>query len=407
MGQSLGKNPEENRKPKEVGVYTHLQGLSCQQFNTIWNIFINHDDAAIDVTSSTFEDILIEFCHGFDAMEIEIMKEDKSADFTLLTTSDEDKKSIISKYYKRFIEDHESKQEEEAEVVEPRSILEGKMDVFHLLVGLLLLSKLTKKERIKTLYEWFTCFEDETDPGLEEDDFLLPLKTIMNSVMVVTHKNDLTDEEIQVIRDEICQEMEKARALSNMDKENNESAKNGVSVGGSSTGGTKAETKTNVDAKQTVKFHFQDIWRWAESSPIVTSWIKLLGAGQTDYDSDGENESKTNPADEDEEHEHDDEIHNEIKERSDKEHLHMETDGNDDLFASAGGGDEFMAVKPATGTIQHMHKKIKQISGSNGSRNGPARVSPAKYDAHGMLVDEVSFDKENLKIQVKLQQNHV
>ena len=81
-------------------------------------------------------------------------------------------------YFKRFIEDHESKQEEEAEVVEPHSNLEGKMDVFHLLVGLLLLSKLTKKERIKTLYEWFTCFEDEADPGLEEDDFLLPLKTI-------------------------------------------------------------------------------------------------------------------------------------------------------------------------------------------------------------------------------------
>ena len=39
----------------------------------------------------------------------------------------------------------------------------------------------------------------------------------MNTVMVVTLKNDLTDYEIQIIRDEICQEMLRARELSAAD----------------------------------------------------------------------------------------------------------------------------------------------------------------------------------------------
>merc|ERR1711988_182134 len=127
------------------------------------------------------------------------------------------------------------------------------MDVFHLLVGLLLLSKLTKQERIATLYDWFTCFEDEADSGLEEDDFLLPLKTIMNSVMVVTLKNDLTDEEIQIIRDEICQEMEKSRKASIAKKESEEDSKNTAVTGAGSTGGTKVETKTSIDVKKPVR----------------------------------------------------------------------------------------------------------------------------------------------------------
>ena len=37
----------------------------------------------------------------------------------------------------------------------------------------------------------------------------------------------------------------------------------------------------------------------------------------------------------------------------------MDPDSSEDPFANsaAGGGDEFMAVKPCTGTIQHIHKK--------------------------------------------------
>ena len=87
-----------------------------------------------------------------------------------------------------------------------------------------------------------------------------------------------------------------------------------------------------------------------------------------------------------------------FRERSPKEHMNMDPDSSEDPFANsaAGGGDEFMAVKPCTGTIQHIHKKIKQISGANGSRknksSGSGSTSKA-CDHHGMPVNEIDFER--------------
>ena len=225
---------------------------------------MNHDDAAIDVSSSTFEDIITEFCRGFDAIRKESLG---ASDFTLVTS--DDPTDVLNKYFAKFVEDHASTDENSASNVPSSLDPNKKMDVFHLFVGLLLLSKLSKKERIQLLYFWFTCFEDEEDPGLEEDDFLLPLKTIMNTVMVVTLKNDLTDHEIQIIRDEICQEMLRARDLSAAD------IKKSDGMVDDADGGAKAGKKVEA-AADGGKFYFKDIWRWAESSPMVTSWIKLV-----------------------------------------------------------------------------------------------------------------------------------
>ena len=66
-----------------------------------------------------------------------------------------------------------------------------------------------------------------------------------------------------------------------------------------------------------------------------------------DDDSDGEESSNLHTSEANDADEHDDEIHNEIRERSAKEHMNMDPDSSEDPFANsaAGGGDEFMAVK--------------------------------------------------------------
>ena len=54
-----------------------------------------------------------------------------------------------------------------------------------------------------------------------------------------------------------------------------------------------------------------------------------------------------------------------------------------------------MAVKPCTGTIHHIHKKIKQISGANGSRKNKPSASgntSKACDHHGMPVNEIDFE---------------
>ena len=328
---------------------------------------------------------------NFAAVLMQIRKESLGASEFTLVKSSMTQQQTLNKYFAKFVEDHSSTDENSASNVPSSSDPNKKMDVFHLFVGLLVLSKLSKKERIQLLYFWFTCFEDEEDPGLEEDDFLLPLKTIMNTVMVVTLKNDLTDHEIQIIRDEICQEMLRARNLSAA------TIKKSDGMVDDANGGAKAGKKVET-AADGGKFYFKDIWRWAESSPMVTSWIKFFSINGkfNDDDSDGEESSNLHTSEANDADEHDDEIHNEIRERSPKEHMNMDPDSSEDPFANsaAGGGDEFMAVKPCTGTIQHIHKKIKQISGANGSRknksSGSGSTSKA-CDHHGMPVNEIDF----------------
>ena len=59
-------------------------------------------------------------------------------------------------------------------------------------------------------------------------------------------------------------------------------------------GGAKAGKKVEA-AADGGKFYFKDIWRWAESSPMVTSWIKLvfsINSEVQDDDSDGEESSR-------------------------------------------------------------------------------------------------------------------
>ena len=153
----------KNRVPKPPGIYSELRGLTRSDFDTIWSIFMNHDDAAIDVSSSTFEDIITEFCRGFDAIRKESLG---ASDFTLVTS--DDPTDTLNKYFAKFVEDHSSTDENSASNV-PFVQTNKKMMFFIYSSGYCCFQNY-KKERIQFVF-WFTCFEDEEDPGLRKTIF--------------------------------------------------------------------------------------------------------------------------------------------------------------------------------------------------------------------------------------------
>ena len=360
MGQSLGKNSKREPNVK----FSDFKGLQARDFDILWDTLINHEDASLALKKDTFEDIMKTFLDQYSLL-VDV------SESTFLLHGDTG--GGFSEAIKRFFDSF----------VPPPAHENSCADAIQLLVSMLLLSNLSKKSRIETLYQWFSFF-DEDEEGLEKDDLLLPIKTIMNSVMVCTDVNDFSDDEIQHIRDEICVEIDKsigAKQQEVLRDSDSSSLKQGDAKSG---------------AKPPTKYKLSDIWLWAESSPIVSSWIKLEDSSTEDSDDEGSQHGGPDEELED----HDDEVHSDIPKRSHRQVMEMDPDSSigSDPFQNAAeaGGDEFMAVLPYKGTVQAIHSRLKKLSSLQTKQNQSGKGTVCNsYDSNGCKVNPVTFSGED------------
>jgi microtubule-associated protein-like 6 len=357
-----------------VSAFSDFKGLTVQDFDALWQLLVNHEDASLDLKKETFVDIMKTFCEDYNNRSVFEPEGEVDADethFKLATPESASRQTTLNTFFEMFSAD------------EKPSSDESRADAIQLFVAMLLVSSLSKKNRVQLLYSWFAFF-DEDNIGLDKDDLLLPVKTIMNAIKICTNLQDLTDDEVHQIRDEICEEIDRS-VQSRTPKKTTSTA---------SDSGQKTEQSTKPRT-----YSERDIWLWAESSPIITSWLRL---GDTSGSDDSDEEGSRTDEEEEEGPEHDDEIHNTVPERSARHVKEMDPDSviGDDFFAGAAesGGDEFMAVKPYTGTVKSIHKQLKKKRQLNKQVKGKSEASAKNKtltDSNGMQVDSVKFAAED------------
>jgi hypothetical protein len=98
MGVSLGKNTK--RDP--VSAFSDFKGLTVQDFDALWQLLVNHEDASLDLKKETFVDIMKTFCEDYNNRSVFEPEGEVDADethFKLATPESASRQTTLNTFF--------------------------------------------------------------------------------------------------------------------------------------------------------------------------------------------------------------------------------------------------------------------------------------------------------------------
>ena len=104
MGVSLGKNTKRSPMSK----FSDFKGLVVKDFNILWEMLINHEEATLDLKKEVFIDIMNTFCEDYINRDIFESVEEEDAKHFKLATSVASRETTLNTFFDSFTEDDKS-----------------------------------------------------------------------------------------------------------------------------------------------------------------------------------------------------------------------------------------------------------------------------------------------------------